>query len=278
MRSCELHFIQAGFCRHCEAMTRRGGSWRPAIFPALAGLILHESGPVLFDTGYDPAFFAATQNFPQRLYRWLTPPEISPQTTVAAQLDRFNLRPEDIRCVILSHFHADHIAGLGQFPLARIICSRLGLQAARLGSEWSALRGGILRALIPPDFDQRASFFEDCAAAVLPRELAPFDEAVDILGDGTILAVPLPGHATGQFGLVLRAKSGQLNFLAADAAWSSRAIRENCAPPRLTTALLGGTRDYRATLGQLHLLATRNPDVLITPSHCGERAAQEGGA
>jgi glyoxylase-like metal-dependent hydrolase (beta-lactamase superfamily II) len=278
MRICDLHFIQAGFCRHCEAMTRRGGSWRPAIFPALAGLILHESGPVLFDTGYDPAFFAATQPFPQRLYRWLTPPEITAQTTVAAQLGRFNLRPEDIRCVILSHFHADHIAGLRQFPRARIVCSRVGLQAARRGSEWSALRAGVLRTLIPLDFDQRAGFFEDCTGAVLPRELAPFGEAVDILGDGAMLAVPLAGHAPGQFGLVVRAPSGQLNFLAADAAWSSRAIRENSPPPWLTTALLGGAKDYRATLDRLHRLATRNPEVLMTPSHCAERAAQEDGA
>lgn len=277
MRRCELHFIRAGFCRHCEAMTLGGGSWRPSIFPALAGLILHESGPVLFDTGYDPAFFAATTPFPQRLYRWLTPPDITPQTTIAAQLGRFNLRPEAIRCVILSHFHADHIAGLCQFPQARVICSRIGLQAARRGSDWSALRAGVLRALIPPDFDHRVRFFEDCAATALPRDLAPFEGAVDVFGDGAALAVPLPGHAPGQFGLAIRAPSGQLNFLAADAAWSSRAIRENRPPPRLTTSLLGGTHDYRTTLGQLHALVRRNPQVLITPSHCAERAAQVTG-
>jgi len=277
MRSCELHFIQAGFCRHCEAMTLRGGTWRPAVFPALAGLILHDSGPVLFDTGYDPAFFEATKPFPQRLYRWLTPPVMTPQTTVAAQLGRFNLRPEDIRCVILSHFHADHIAGLGQFPRARVICSRAGLQAARRGSAWSALRGGVLRALIPADLDGRARFFEDCAAETLPRDFVPFEEAADVFGDGALLAVRLPGHAPGQFGLALRAATGQLHFLSADAAWSSRAIRENRPPPRLTTALLGGTEDYRATLNRLHQLAARNPLVMITPSHCAERARRATG-
>jgi len=276
MRSYKLHFIQAGFCRHCEAMTRRGGSWRPAIFPALTGLILHDSGPVLFDTGYDPAFFVATKPFPQRLYRWVTPPEITPQTILAAQLERFNLRPEDVCTVIVSHFHADHIAGLGQFPRAQIFASRGGLEAARRGSEWAALRTGVLRALIPGDFDQRVRFFEDCATATLPGEMAPFEAAVDVFGDGAMLAVPLPGHAPGQFGLCLRAASGQLNFLAADAAWSSRAIRENRPPPRLTTALLGGTKDYRATLGKLHMLATRNTEMLITPSHCAERARAIG--
>jgi tRNA pseudouridine-54 N-methylase len=77
--------------------------------------------------------------------------------------------------------------------------------------------------------------------------------------------------------LVLRGQSGQLNFLAADAAWSSRAIRENSPPPRLTTALLGGTKPYRTTLGQLHHLQRCNPDILITPSHCHERALEEVG-
>ncbi len=277
MRHCDIHFIQAGFCRHCEAMTRRGCQWRSVIFPALAGLILHQSGPVLFDTGYDPAFFTATAPFPQRLYRWLTPPEITPQTSVGAQLARYNLRPDDIRCVIISHFHADHIAGLGQFPNARLICSRRGLQSARQGHAWAALRRGVLRALIPPNFDQRASFFEDFAPTVLPKDLAPFTDAVDVFGDGAVLAVPLAGHADGQFGLVLRGQSGQLNFLAADAAWSSRAIRDNAPPPRLTTALLGGTQSYRTTLGQLHDLRMRNREILITPSHCQERALEEAG-
>jgi glyoxylase-like metal-dependent hydrolase (beta-lactamase superfamily II) len=273
MRRCNVHILQAGYCRHCEALSLRGGALRPIVFPALAGLILHpDHGPVLFDTGYDPAFFPATAPFPERLYRWATPPVIRAGDTVAAQLARFGLAPADIRLVILSHFHADHIAGLGQFPGARLLCSRAGLNAARQGSRFSAVRHGVLRALLPADFGRRTRFAEDCPRAALPADLAPFTEGADLLGDGSLLALDLPGHAPGQLGLALRDEAGRWHILAADAAWSCRAIRENRPPPAFITGLLGDTAAYRHTLHRLHLLSRRNADIVFTPSHCRERA------
>jgi glyoxylase-like metal-dependent hydrolase (beta-lactamase superfamily II) len=275
MRRCETQFIEAGHCRHPEAVTLSGGSLRATVFPALTGLFLHpDEGAVLFDTGYDPAFFAATRPFPQRFYRWLTPPVISAETAASAQLARFGLGPADIRWVVLSHFHGDHIAGLHAFPQARIACARRGLDAARRGSDWTALRGGILRALIPADIDTRLVFIEDRPRIDLNSAFHPFTEGADLFGDGALVAVELPGHCPGHWGLVARGSDDRMHFLVADAAWSSRAIRENRAPPRLTTALLGRTAPYRATLERLYRMHRDAPEVMITPAHCAERAAQ----
>jgi glyoxylase-like metal-dependent hydrolase (beta-lactamase superfamily II) len=272
MRRCEVHFLQAGHCRHCEAMTLRGGSLSAAVFPALVGLILHPSeGPVLFDTGYDEPFLAATEPFPQRFYRWLTPPTLG--TPAGAQLDRFGLAPDDVRWVVLSHFHGDHVAGLRAFGRAKIACSRQGLAAARAGGAARALMGGVLRALIPADLDARVVFFEDRPRTALPAALRPFEEGADLLGDGSLLAVELPGHCPGHWGLAARGQDDALHLLAGDAAWSSRAIRENRPPPGLTTAFLGRTAPYRETLAGLHRLACDAPEVVITPTHCAERAA-----
>lgn len=275
MRRCEPRFIEAGHCRHPEIATLSGGSLRATVFPALTGLFLHDDeGPILFDTGYDPAFFAATEPFPQRLYRWLTPPTISAESAVSVQLRRFGLTPDEIRWVVLSHFHGDHVAGLHAFPKARIACARAGLDAARRGSDWTALRGGVLRALIPADIDQRLVFFEDRPRIPLDPAFRPFEEGADLFGDGSLAAVELPGHCPGHWGLACRGSDDRLHFLAADAAWSSRAIRENRPPPWLTTTLLGRTAPYRATLARLHALSRNAPEVMITPSHCAERAAR----
>jgi glyoxylase-like metal-dependent hydrolase (beta-lactamase superfamily II) len=272
---CETRFIRAGACRHPEAATLLGASWRPAVFPALAGLIRHPTrGAVLFDTGYDPAFFAATESFPERLYRWATPVTLGPGETAAEQLARHGLRPEDIAWVVLSHFHGDHAAGLHAFPAARIACARAGLQAVRQGGAFTAVRRGFLRGLLPDDLDARADFFEDCSRVSLPAEMAPFEDGADLFGDGSLIAVELPGHCPGHWGLLLRGADDRLNFLVGDAAWSSRAIRENRPPPGLTTALLGETRTYRQTLARLHALRQANPDLVITPAHCLERAAE----
>lgn len=275
MRRCETGFLQAGYCRHPEAMTMAGAGLGQARFPALVGVIRHPvEGLVLFDTGYDPAFLEATRPFPERLYRWLTPPVLGEEESAAAQLRRMGHAPEDVRWVVLSHFHGDHIAGMHAFPNARIACARAGLDAMRSKGRLGALASGVLPALIPADIAARAVFFEDRPRVTLPSALLPFEEGADLFGDGALLAVELPGHCPGHWGLVVRGEDDALHFLTADASWSSRAIRENRPPPALTTAFLGRTAPYRETLERLHRLALRAPEVVLTPAHCRERAAE----
>jgi glyoxylase-like metal-dependent hydrolase (beta-lactamase superfamily II) len=275
VKELRLNFVETGTCRHPEIATMRGGSLRPVAFPSLVGLITHpEEGTILFDTGYDRAFIEATEPFPERLYRWLAPPAIT--TPIADWLEARAISPGEVRHIILSHFHGDHASGLGRFPNARIHCARSGLLSVWERSRLSALAAGTPMRLLPSDLPKRCSFFENQPIVPLPADLKPFETGADILGDGSILAMPLPGHCPGHWGVAMRERRA-LHFLIADAAWSSRAIRENRPPPRLTSALLGDTKAGRRTLAELHALRLRNPDLLLTPSHCAERAAQEAG-
>jgi len=274
MTQCRFHVLKAGLCYHPAGMARRGAGLCPAEFPALAGLIIHPSeGAILFDTGYDPAFFAATQTMPERLYRWATPVELKEGHSAADQLQRFGLSPNDVRSVVISHFHGDHIAGLHAFPKAQLFCARAGLdQLAQLG-RFSRVRRGLLSALAPAELQQRARFFEDLPLVTLSRDMKPFETGADLFGDGSLIAIQLPGHCAGHWGMLIRDDQGRNVFLVGDAAWSTGAVRDNVPPPRLTTALLGDTKTYRGTLHDLHALLTRNRDVLIAPSHCPEIAA-----
>lgn len=279
MKRCRVHILRAGSCSHPAVMTRHDAGLPPAVFPALAALIIHpDEGPMLFDTGYDPAFFAATEPFPERLYRWTTPVSLKPGDAVADQLPAFGFAAEDIRAVVVSHFHGDHIAGLSRFPNARIVCARAGLAQVHLRGRVSRVRRGVLAALAPADIDARAVFFEDRPQLALGPDMAPFETGADLLGDGSLLAVQLPGHCPGHWGLLVRQSDDRTRFLIADAAWSSGAVRDNAPPPRLTTALLGETGPYRGTLNAMHRLWARNPELLVTPSHCGEVEVETGHA
>ncbi|HEY3813001.1 MAG TPA: MBL fold metallo-hydrolase [Caulobacteraceae bacterium] len=275
MTRCRLHILRAGACRHPAASTRAGASLKPALYPALAGLILHPAeGAVLFDTGYDPAFFAATAPFPERFYRWTTPVELAPGDAAVDQLARFGLKRADVRAVVVSHFHGDHVAGLHAFPNARLYCARAGLAQVKRSGRLARVSRGVLSALVPDALAARARFFEDLPRVALGSELHPFESGADLFGDGSLVAVELPGHCPGHWGLVLRDESDQRVFLVADAAWSRAAIRDDAPPPRLTTALLGHTATYRATLSALSALWTRNPNLKLTPSHCPEAASE----
>jgi glyoxylase-like metal-dependent hydrolase (beta-lactamase superfamily II) len=253
---------------HPEASSRRGAPWRTCEFPALTALLRHpREGWVLFDTGYGQAFMDATRRLPESLYRMVTPVKWQPREAAVAQLANDGIAPRDISHVLLSHFHGDHAGGLADFPAPSVWCSRDAWEDLHSGSRLSALARGLLPALAPASLFPRLRFFEHRPMVRLPAELAPFSTGLDLFGDGSVVAVALPGHAAGHFGIVFRGR-GRWVFLVADAAWSTGAIADNAPPPSWATALLGDTARYRRTLADLHALAARRSGVLIVPAHC----------
>jgi glyoxylase-like metal-dependent hydrolase (beta-lactamase superfamily II) len=326
-----LHLFQVGSCRQLERVTLRGGRWRIIEFPALVALILHPAhGPILYDTGYADHFTAATRPFPERLYRWLTPVRLPAEERLGAQLGRFGLRLTDVERVLISHLHADHVAGLRDLPragfmaLAADVAGHLGRERrgdneGREGGEggegrgdlearqdlegreglegceggdgrmpaagggrggrrtaagaWRFLRRGELPDLLPPDFAARLALADEQPAADLGPAWAPFERGFDLLGDGSLIGIPLPGHSPAQLGVLLRTEEDRPVLLAADACWSARAWREQRLPACLVRPLFADWPAYRRTLAGLRQVAERHPDLAIVPSHCAATLA-----
>jgi glyoxylase-like metal-dependent hydrolase (beta-lactamase superfamily II) len=278
MMELDWRLIEAGHCTHPEASSRVGAPWRACEFPALVALLRHpREGWILFDTGYGQAFMDVTRHFPESLYRAVTPVTWQPHQSAVAQLARDGIGAESIAHVILSHFHGDHAGALPDFSQSTIWCANEAWTDLHARSRVSALAKGLLPALAPPDLARRLRFVDRQPLTRLPPELAPLAHGYDVFTDGSIYAVPLPGHAAGHFGIVFRARR-QWVFLIADAAWSQRAVMENTPPPRWATGLLGDTAAYRKTLGALHALAQRRGDVLIVPAHCQSMRLMKVGA
>jgi len=275
MSSVRVTILKAGHCTCPEHIAIRGGRWRNIPFPAMFALFEHPRfGPMLYDTGYSKRFFAETQRFPNRLYRWVTPVTLDETQTAQAQLARRGLRPSDIERVFVSHFHADHIAALGDFPNARYVYLPEGFEAVRSLRGWGALARAWLPGLLPNDFTERASPVAVATPRSLPPEYAPFTTGFDLLGDESLLAVELPGHSTGQMGLLARTEGGETFFFVADAAWLMRSIADNRLPRPLANLLFSNPRLYRHTLAQLHRFHVKRPDVAVIPSHCAETLAR----
>jgi len=91
-----------------------------------------------------------------------------------------------------------------------------------------------------------------------------------VLCDRTLIAVPLPGHAAGQIGLLFTDTQGHTYFLIADACWSSRAYRELIEPHPITQIIFDNMSEYRETLRKLHHLHQNHPEIRIVPAHCNE--------
>ena len=119
----KVNFFQAGYCTHPEAIVMRDRPWKIMEFPSIVALISHpQIGSILFDTGYSNRFFQETSSFPFRLYALTTPVYFQDEDSAAYQLEKEGIQPETIQSIIISHFHADHIGGLGDFPQANFIC------------------------------------------------------------------------------------------------------------------------------------------------------------
>ena len=275
MLTTKLTLLQAGYTTAPEAIILRRGRWRKIRIPALFALIEHpHRSPILIDTGYSPRFLAATQPWPYRLYRWITPVVVHDADTAAAQLARRGIAATAVRRLIVTHFHVDHIGGLADFPDAKFIHLPDGYAATQGVSGPAALKIGFLPGHLPLDFAERSRPIRPGQAIDLPPEYAPFSEGWDILGDGSLLGVSLPGHAHGQMGVFLHdARLGAV-LLAADACWHSRAYRELRPPHPLIDRWLPDAAAYHATLQKLHRLHQNRPDLHIIPAHCPEMAAR----
>lgn len=265
------HILDTGHCLAHESMMLRGGRRQLVECHALVALIEHpRHGWGLWDTGYAPRMEQATARWPYTLYRRATPLRLRPELAVAAQLPRWGLAPHDIRWVILSHLHADHIAGLLDFPGARIILTAQAYTGVAGRRGLRALARAFIPSLLPADMAERASLISTFDDPPLPA-LGPTH---DLFGDGTLRLVQLPGHARGQVGLLAQTAERRVLF-AADGAWLTRAIDERRPPHPLTYLLVDDGRAVRSTIERLHAFARQHPDVAIIPTHCPAAYARE---
>ncbi|ASA20821.1 MBL fold metallo-hydrolase [Paenibacillus donghaensis] len=271
-----LSILSAGYCRHPELLTLRGGSLRPVAFPAGYAVIRHpQFGPILFDTGYSSRFFQETAKLPAALYRHITPVVFMEEESAAHRLRQAGIAPEEVRLVVLSHFHADHIGGVRDFPQAEFIYLQKSYDAVRDLGPVKAVRAGFLPGLLPEDFLERSRPVNGASPKrPLPAGL-PFSEGYDLLEDGSLLAVELSGHAAGMIGVFL-SSGGHDYLLCADTVWSSRAFRENRRPHPAAGLIMSSRKEYALNFDRLCELHSGHPELRIVPSHCREALAAWG--
>jgi glyoxylase-like metal-dependent hydrolase (beta-lactamase superfamily II) len=250
--------LSDGWTEAHEAAAIQGGAWnRKVRFHATAVLLEHPvHGAVLFDTGYSTRFFKETSRWPYSMYRMITPVMITEPGGIAQKLRQRGLEAESLKHIIISHWHADHIGGLHDFPNATIYTHQEAWKSVNGLHGLAALRKAFLPGLVP----------KDCATRM--RWLT---EGAQVFGDASLSVLELPGHAIGQIGVRFAALDGQPVLLAADACWLSTAFREN-RMPHPVTKIIHQWESYRQTLARLHQLHRDEPDLLIVPCHCPETA------
>jgi len=265
--------VEAGSCVHLESLVLHDGRRRAVRLPVLVGVLRHPTeGVVLFDTGLATRVRRAAAGWPRCLYRWLVPFSVTHATSARSRLAQMGIAPAEVRTIVVSHFHPDHVGGLHDFPRARIVASAEAWRRVETSVGWSALRRGHLPDLLPADFRSRLVLvdrFED-------EPYGPFPATHDLFGDGRLRLVPLPGHAEGQLGLLAEIGDDRRVFFVADACWMSAGYRRVVAPSPVTRLVTHDHRQQRESLERIHSAWRDDPGLLVVPSHCpslaGDRA------
>jgi len=222
-------FANSAFVDAPERFILRGGRWRQRALWVRYGLFLSPMvGPVLIDTGYtDHSVTAPGRSLGLRLYGRILRPRLVADGQAEAVLAHHGLRPADVTRVVVTHFHVDHVSGLALFPKARFVASGAAWRGLRARGGLANLRHGVFPELLPPDFADRLDLIERASLVRLDfsasGRAAETLQGHDLLGDGAMLALPLPGHAEGHFGLVFPQLSRPLIY-GVDAQWLKLAL------------------------------------------------------
>lgn len=253
-------FANSATVRAPERLVLKGGGFALQDFQVRYG-ILHPPGMglVLVDTGYSPRVTTGPRSLSLRLYNAVLRPKLLDEGAPAAVLATMGATLADVKAIILTHFHADHVAALDQFPQARIITSGRLYAQIRRRSVAQNLRHGIFPELLPADLGERLVDLEGMVWRDAPLGLGT---GRDIFGDGRVLAIDLPGHAEGHIGLCFPELSTPLLY-AVDVQWVASALTPGFAPGLPASLVSTDPRAAIESTARVDAFRKRGGEVLL---------------
>ncbi len=254
-----MHAIQTGFVAVKSAHRDYNGIEAlrlPAIatdtrwtawMPIMTWVIEHPTGIIVVDTGetsniMEPDYTNCdpiTHFIYQNNLRFV----VSPADELAAQMQMLNLPPDEVKTVVQTHLHSDHVGNMSAFPNATFYVPQADYPASN----------GTLPCHYPANFAPQFAAFRE---APFPG----FGQGLALTGDGDVWIVPTPGHSLGHQSVLFM--DDNLSFLfAGDVAFDEGQLVSGgyggiVADVALTQATLANIREY----------ASERPMVFL-PSH-----------
>lgn len=245
--------------------TRKPALWwiftspRSIELPINVYVIEHDEGLMLFDTGMDRAVVTDPDYWPdpitglfmRHIFRW----NIGPEDTLARQLDLAGYSAADVRKAVVSHLHADHVGGIGDIPGADLYVS---------SEAWEHMLGPHpeREMVLRRDIDiPGARWHRFTFEATDDPALAPFSAAYDLMGDGSMMILPTPGHLPGSVSMLVRRSHAAPVLLIGDLTYAEELLDHDRVPGT------GDAAQLRASFSSVRELRDRTPGLVILPAH-----------
>ena len=232
-------------------------SWVKA--PITSYAIEHRDGLVLFDTGVDPALVSDPNYISSPIGRFILKKvfrfHIGPEDALDKQLEAINLAATDVKKVVVSHLHFDHIGGISHVPQAELLVSKdewRRLNAPNPEQDW------MLREHIElPGANWQPIEFVPTSDPLL----APFGVCYDCMGDGSMILLPTPGHTPGSMSMLVQCSGLPPLLFVGDLTYELDPLHSDQVPG------IGDAEQLRASFAKVRELEEALPGLVVVPSH-----------
>lgn len=236
---------------------------RSGAFTASGLVVRRPDGVVLVDAGQSLHFRDELAEVDSgRFYLRLVPGALVPDRPAVAVLAEMGVAPEAVLAFVPTHAHSDHLGGLVDLPDVPV-----RMHPAELGLLEQVAAGGAGSFNVIPA-EARRVLPEATPLAFVDAPIAGFARSADLLGDGSVVVVPLEGHTPGSVGVLVH--TGDVRILTVGDALNTR---DQLGPgaPKGKSLLLRRTDADRAAadhqVGALASLRAADPELVILPAH-----------
>lgn len=187
-------------------------------------LIKHGDDYFLWDTGHSMSAGA-----------------VAPKVSIVDQLAQLKVKPEQVKFVGISHFHADHTGQLASFTGATLLIGR---------GDWDSITAA------KPLAGTNVAPFAHWATGGGKMEALAGDK--DVFGDGLAVVLNTPGHTPGHHSLLVRLKDMGNVIISGDAAHFHENYNSNGVP-----SFNANRADTIASLERIKAIATNLKATVI---------------
>ena len=173
--------------------TQKWGEW----LPIYSWLIEIDGKLILIDTGETSKIYEKNYLPEGGLYHKSVQTRIKKEEEINFQISSLGYQIEDIKTIILTHLHGDHIGGIQYFPKANFLVSETEYE---LATSKKGQNNGYFKKNWPSWFSPNLIKYNNQAEGV-------FNQSYHLQESKKIIIVPTPGHSIGHQSVIIKTKS-----------------------------------------------------------------------